>query len=195
MTTLAVRDMLGLAKIGSSIDPANIYALQLNDQNGLYGSFILPGGLLYTPPRNQFKGAAVLLPVSIPETPITWKQIRLLVEMQINQRLHFVFNQPIDILNAGAAPGSGRKMDGEFTRFGFKTDPVGNADNKEKLPSSVIRAMETDKDYATFLADMLKVKLEIETIDPGTVPESTSIRFLLGKDYTYSPLQSLLPTK
>ena len=197
-TTLAVRDMLGLAKIGESIDPTNLYSVQLNDQNGLYGAFVLPGGLLYTPPRDQFKGSSVLLPVSLPAMPITWKQIQLLVHLQVDNRMHFVDNQPVDILNAGAKPGSGKKMNDEFTRFGIATGRVTNADNKEKLPTSVIRASADNKDYATYLSQNLKIKLELQTDTTTTNTDNSGasfIRFLLGKDYTYTPLQSLLPSK
>ncbi len=85
-------------------------------------------------------------------------------------------------------------MDGEFTRFGIVTGRIANADNSEKLAMSVIRATQDNETYATFLAETLKMKLELQTEEnAATDSGSTFIRILLGKDYTYSPLQSLLP--
>lgn len=190
-TTLAVRDMLGLAKIGSAIDQTNLLSVQLNDQNGLYGSIILPGGLLYTPPRTQFNGASVLLPVSIPPDPVTWKQIDILVDLLINTRSVFVNRTPIDIFNAGAKPGSAGKLDGELTRFAFLTGTIANAQNSEKVDVSLVRASEENKEKATFLANLLKMKLEILTPEQAAGLDTSTITVLLGKDYTYAPVQSL----
>ncbi len=189
-TTLAVRDMLGLAKLGTAIDQQNLLSIQLNDQNGLYGSFIRPGGLLYTPPRDQFKGASVLLPVSIPPDPITWKQIDILTSLLMSHRALFVDRTPIDILNAGAKPGSGRRLDGELTRFAFVTGNIGNAPDGEKLDTSVIRATEENKEKATFLSSILNMKLEMLTPEQSAEMTTSGITVFLGKDYTYEPVQS-----
>lgn len=193
-TTLAVREILGLAKIGKELDPANMFSLQLNDQNGLYGSVVRPGGFLYTPPRTQFKGASVLLPVSIPPEPITWRQIDLLVQLLVNERVYHTDRTPIDVLNAGAKPGSGRKMSDELARYDFAIGRVQNADNGEKLDQSTVRASEANKDKATFLATTLKMKLEILSPEQSTGMDMSSIMILLGKDYTYAPLQSFFPS-
>jgi LCP family protein required for cell wall assembly len=192
-TTLAVRDMLGLASLAEEIDPANLISLQLNDQNGLYGSFINPGGFLYTPPRDQFKGASVLLPVSIPPDPITWKQIDLLVELLVNQRTLYTDRSPIDVLNAGAKPGSGKKISGELSRYDFPIGRVTNADNNEKLNHSTIRASGEEKDKATFLANTFHMTLDLLTPEQSAGIDTSSIMMLLGKDYTYAPLQTFLP--
>ncbi len=193
-TTLAVRDMLGLAKMGGAIDPANIFSLQLNDQNGLYGSFVRPGGFLYTPPRTQFGDASVLLPVSIPPDPVTWRQINLLVDLLVQKRTLFTDRTPIDVLNAGAKPGSGRKMSDELGRYDFAIGEVANAPNDEKLEESTIRAAESEKEKATFLADTFKMKLELLTPEESAGIDTSSIQMLLGKDYTYAPLQSFFPS-
>jgi len=190
-TTLAVREMLGLAEMGGEIDRANILPLQLNDQNGLYGSMVRPGGFLYTPPRAEFGGASVLLPVSIPPMPITWKQINILVDLVIDNRTFFADRTPIDVLNAGAAPGSGRKQSDELERYSFTIGRVANSDNGEKLDQSTVRASEDNREKATFLADLLKMKLDILAPEVAAGMDTSSIQILLGKDYAYTPVQSL----
>ncbi len=189
-TTLTVREMLGLAKLGGEIDKANLLTMQLNDQNGLYGSVVRPGGLLYTPPRAQFGGASVLLPVSIPPEPITWKQINMLTSLLSEHRAMFVDRTPIDVLNAGAKPGSGRKQSDELEKFGFVIGRVANSDNAEKLDTTVIRASEENRVKATFVADLLKLKLEIIPPETAAGMDTSAIVILLGKDYIYAPLQS-----
>lgn len=190
-TTLAVREMLALAEMGGKIDQANILPMQLNDQNGLYGSMVRPGGFLYTPPRAEFGGASVLLPVSIPPIPITWKQINLLIDLMIDARTMFVDRTPIDVLNAGAQPGSGRRQSDELERYGFAIGRVANSDNGEKLDLSTVRASEAHREKATFIATMLKMQLDILTPEAAAGTDTSAIQVLLGKDYTYAPLQSL----
>ncbi|KKU79457.1 MAG: Cell envelope-related transcriptional attenuator [Candidatus Peregrinibacteria bacterium GW2011_GWA2_47_7] len=57
-TNLSLREMLSLADLGSSINIAQIRTYTLNDDPGA------TGGFLYTPMRELYKGAFVLLPVS-----------------------------------------------------------------------------------------------------------------------------------
>ncbi|HVW66334.1 MAG TPA: LCP family protein [Candidatus Peribacteraceae bacterium] len=195
-TTLTVRDMLSLANLGSQIQQDNIISLQLNDQNGLYNTIPSPGGLLYTPPRNQFNGASVLLPVSIPPTPITWKQIDILVNMLVNERTPYVDKTPIDVLNAGAKPGLAGKLGGELTRFDFVPATVANADKSQRRPDSIIQAPEAARDKATFLSNMLKIPLSLIPAEGSGAQTGSgtteNISILLGKDYTYTPVQTLV---
>lgn len=189
-TTLTVREMLGLAKMGGAIEKSNLITMQLNDQNGLYGAIVRPGGLLYSPPRAQFGGASVLLPVSIPPDPITWQQINLLTTLFSEHREMFTDRTPIDVLNAGAKPGSGRRQSDELEKFGFTIGRVANSDNGEKLDTSVVRATEENRVKATFIADALQMKLEILSPEMAAGIDTSAIVILLGKDYTYTPLQS-----
>ncbi|MBI4129628.1 LCP family protein, partial [Candidatus Peregrinibacteria bacterium] len=61
-TTLSLRELLTLAKIGKGFRSPQILQMHLSDRNGLYGEILEPGGFLYAPPRDQFDGASVLLP-------------------------------------------------------------------------------------------------------------------------------------
>jgi LCP family protein required for cell wall assembly len=85
--TLSSAELLGLAALGKEIDRTKTTSVQINDQNGLYSTLPSPGGFLYAPPRDQFGGASVLLPVSIPPDPITWAQIQAFTSLYINSRV------------------------------------------------------------------------------------------------------------
>jgi polyisoprenyl-teichoic acid--peptidoglycan teichoic acid transferase len=188
--TLSSRELIALAELGKEVDRSQILNMQLNDQAGLYGSYTLPGGFLYAPPRDQFGGASVLLPVSIPENPVTWKQVQSLVSLFLHARTPYLSKQPIDVLNGGAPPGSSRRLANEFIRYGFEIGEIANAENRD-METSLIRASEPLKEQGAFFAGLLQMPLEILPHQPG-VTGTGSVSILLGKDYAYTPIQNLL---
>lgn len=191
-TTLTLRELMGLGGLGSTINRSRIYTMQLSDRNGLYDSLPEPGGLLYAPPRDLFAGASVLLPVSIPEFPVTWKQIQVLTTLLNKHRLFFLARPRIAILNAGAKSGLARKLGNELTRFGFRIDHIENA-GIAPLDHSQIVAAEGFGDSAPFLAELLSVPIvPLPSGIPGT--RTSDLTVILGKDYHYVPVQDLVPS-
>jgi LCP family protein required for cell wall assembly len=198
LSTLELRDMVSLAGMGKELDQSKLISMQLNTQNGLYGSFSEPGGLLYTPPRDQFGGAAVLLPVSIPENPVTWKQLRLLTQLLIHEREAYAEKAPIRILNAGAEAGSARRLGGELIRFGFNVVAMENAAEDMEYPNSRITGGE---DSPTALTLNRFLDMEFIALPPPAASSSRSdaemppevVTIELGEDYVYTPLQLAAP--
>lgn len=202
-TTFETRELLGLTELGKTIDREKVVSDQLSDQNALYGGFSSPGGFLYAPPREQFDGASVLLPVSIPEFPVTWKQIQKFVQLLLNNREAFVHPPTVMILNAGAKSGSARLLGDELVRYGFnviKTRNFGANPNPSFDQSWIaVRPNETDDKSATNVnasVSLLQTLLDMtdnKTPDPAAFgEEQTDIVIVLGKDYHYTPLQDLV---
>lgn len=193
-TTMNLREILGLAAVAEKIDRSKIVSLQLSDRNALYDSFIEPGGFLYTPPRDQFDGAAVLLPVSIPPFPVTWKQIRTFVSLLMEHRDLYLAKPAIAVLNAGAPPGSGRKLGNELTRYGFNVERTENAGATAKaiqLDSSLIVQSAEGDPMVDFFGTFLG--LTQKPSPDSVVSEKLSrITIILGKDYKYTPIQDLI---
>lgn len=190
-TTMTVREMIGGAKLGEELDKSRLITMQINDQNGLYGSGVEPGGFLYTPPREDFGGAAVLLPVSVPPFPITWKMLHAFSELYFKQRSLYLAKPQITILNAGARSGAARLLGGELIRYGFDVVKIENA-TIEDIPTSVISANdETRTPIAQALGTLFGIKTDVL---PLTLPaeERGQITILLGEDYQYTSLQDLL---
>jgi len=201
-STLELRSMVSLAGAGKELDRDGLISMQLNTENGLYGSFSQAGGLLYTPPRDQFGGAAVLLPVSVPENPVTWKRLQLLVDLVVHRREVAVEQSPIRIYNAGAAPGSAKRLGGELIRFGFNVVTMENSPSDEDKPESIIKGRE---DSPTFQALSPLVNLIAEPI-PAPQPSSAMTEAMegmeqvevmpepivieLGSEYEYAPLKT-----
>lgn len=187
LTTLAVRDMVSMAGLAKKIDRSHLIGMQLNTTNGLYGATSEPGGLLYTPPRDQFGGAAVLLPVSLPESPITWKQIQALTELLIHERTAHVERTPIQIWNTGAEPGSARRLGGELIRYGFNVIATEDAPEKRERPDSVIVTSGSGT-TASVLQRLLQYPLSSESSGSS----GSSITIELGEDFIYTPLQNAI---
>lgn len=197
-TTMSFAEILGAAKLADRIDRSNMLSYNLNIETGIYSPFAVPGGFLYAPPRDQFEGASVLLPFSLPEFPVTWKQIQAFMQLVLQNRAVYLSKPQIQILNAGAKRGMGRTLGNELIRYGFDQIETDNASddrkNPPKLPSSVVVARtEGDESTAQFFAALLH--LPVGPLPAGIPPEKQGpVTIVVGTDYTYTPLQDLLPT-
>ncbi len=197
-TTMNFAGLLGAAKLGDGIDKQNVISMHLNDQTGYDNNLAAPGGFLYNPPRDQYNGASVLLPYSIPLTPVTWKQLKIFVQLLLHNRGIYLAHPQIVILNAGAPNGLAGRLGAELTRFGFVVSNVSNASDDRKSPlrnlasSSIIAGTQADQTLAQFFATLLHLPLSAAT---GELPPDKlgQVTILLGKDYIYTPMQDLVP--
>ena len=212
-TTFTTRELFGLAGLGQKIDQKKIVSTQLSDQNGLYDGPAGRGGFLYAPPREQFEGASILLPVSMPEMPVTWKQIRSLSRLLFENRELFVRPPAVAVLNAGAREGSARKLAGELYKYGFNVVDSRNflkGDNPsfEKSFVAVYPSQKTEEateeaanklskaeDNADFFKKLFKFSSPLSTVDIAAFGENPAdIIIVLGKDYRFGNLQDLILT-
>lgn len=196
-TTLAVREMVSLAGVGKELDQSKLIAVQLNTQNGLYGEFSAPGGMLYNPPRDQFGGAAVLLPVSIPPDPVTWKQLQALTQLLIHERTLHAEKVPVRIWNAGGAPGTARRLGGELIRYGINVVAMENApEDYEDIAESIVTGSEDDP-AAKRIAELVSMPFQgipapaVSSEASSAVPRNFEpITIVLGTEYEYNQIQS-----
>jgi hypothetical protein len=92
----------------------------------------------------------------------------------------------------------GRVLGNELTRYGFERIETDNAgtDPKHalKLPSTVVVAgSEERKADAQFFADLLHMPLGPLPADIVPEKRGSGVTIVLGQDYSYSPLQNLIP--
>ncbi|MDD4319469.1 MAG: LCP family protein [Candidatus Peribacteraceae bacterium] len=191
-TTLSTSEMLGAAKMGQELDRSQVVMMQVNDRNGLYGTIPEAGGLLYNPPRDQFGGAAVLLPVGD-----SWAQLRLFAQLLLQHRSAYLSPSSVAILNAGAKAGLANRLGAELIRYGFSVERIENAAGDKRDTSAVLPLHELDQPVASFFSTLLKLPLEPAPAPTEQLPEDQvqqeRVTILLGKDFTYSPLTALLP--
>jgi LCP family protein required for cell wall assembly len=194
-TTFTVRELISLAQTGKALNPGRVISVQLSDQGDV-------GDFLYAPPREQFDGASVLLPVSIPDFPVTWKQVQAFGSILFRHRSLFFDSPHFVVANAGAKPGSAGRLAGELTRFGFPVIRYGNLEKKNpSLPASSIvlnpifeqpenqKAKSRVMEEAAFLSKLLGIQV-------ATVPDmrpfqdgAGDIGVILGKDFVFTPMQ------
>ncbi|HLD71390.1 MAG TPA: LytR C-terminal domain-containing protein, partial [Candidatus Peribacteraceae bacterium] len=192
--TMTIRELVSAAKMGTDIDRTRMLTMQLSDRNGLYGTLAEPGGFLYSPPRDLFEGASVLLPVSIPEYPVTWKQIQALTELLFRSRALYLSHTQVSVLNAGAKSGLARTLATELARYGVELSTVENAGITKQKESFVVPRTDAEKHVATFLSTLLSIP--VGTLPADLPPEkAAAITIIVGSDYSYEPLQVLLPDR
>ena len=132
---------------------------------------------------------------------VTWKQILALKQLLFHSRSVYLENPSLSVLNAGAASGIARKLATELTRYGFNVEVIENA-SLEKQEESFVATLEketedsevTDEskdDLGLFFSSLLKSKtLAMPTELPPK--EVRDVTIVLGKDFRYRPLQSLI---
>ncbi len=191
-TTMSMRELIGLADLGQQLDRSRLITMQLNAGNGLYGAVSEAGGLLYYPPREEFGGASVLLPVSIPPTPITYDQIQTLATLLTQYREFYLAEPVVSVLNAGAPSGSASRLAGELIRYGVNVDEVANASTDDVAVSQISHLTVEDEPLVSLFTEVLGVQSAPLPLD---IPEEESRRLtiLLGEDYSYEPLKDLVP--
>jgi len=190
-TDLSTRQMITLAKVAREIEKDRFVSLQLNDVNGLYGDQLFKGGLLYAPPRNLFDGASMLLPVSIPEFPVTWKQVRFLTHLLFEERALYLDQPSFIVLNGGAREGSAGRVARELTKFGFDVSDVANVFGERDIKESFIshNGEGADEATVTFFANLLSMP---EQPLPERTEAEGDVTIVLGKDFRFSYFQDLL---
>ncbi len=193
-TTMSFGELVSIAGMGKAIEKDRIISIQLNNQTGYAaGGMASPGGFLYSPPRDQFGGASVLLPVSIPEFPHTWRQIETFSTILFQHRSIFLVKPQVVVRNAGARSGLATVLGDELIRYNFPVYDTGNYSGEKQPTSTVMARTEEDKNLATFFATLLQLPVSIAPVGAPFPEELGQVTIFLGEDYTYTPIQNLLP--
>lgn len=189
-TTMSVSELIGIANAARNIDRSNVITMQLNDRNAIYDSFIEPGGFLYTPPRDEFGGASVLLPVSIPEFPVTWKQVQALIELLVRNREIYLAEPQFAVLNASAPSGTARRLGNELIRYGFAVPTIANTPIRNQAASTISARSEADQPLAEFFGALLG--MDVVPLPPVAQGNAEQLTIILGSNGRFTPLQNLI---
>jgi len=194
-STLSVPELINLANKGRKLDRSRLITLQLNDRNGLYGEPLQPGGFLYNPPRDQFGGAAVLLPISIPEFPVTFEQIRDFSYLFYTDHDIRLTGNGIHVYNSSGPSGSAEKLGWELFRYGYPLEKFGNIplnanDEHPEYLESFIQVSAGDEHLVKGLSTLLS--MPIVTDHPELLTVQSNVAIVLGKDYTFERLKTLI---
>lgn len=194
-TDLKTRQLVTLASIAKDISQEKFLTLQINNVNGLYDEPQWKGGILYAPPRNLFEGDSVLLPVSIPEFPVTWKQVQTLTELYFGNRELYLDRLNFSVLNGGAKEQSASRVGREFTKFGFDIGNVSNApERKEFQTSHIVYQSASDDNVAGYFSEMLDIEKELDSDAWQEMlgEAAGDITIILGEDFEFGYFQELV---
>ncbi len=189
-STLGLRELVGVAKLGTEIDRHNVVSVQINDISGQADGPSEAGGFLYIPPKEDFSGAFVLLP--LPHAGFgTWEPLRIFTQFFLTSRDLLLQHPPIDVLNAGAQSGLARTLAGDLLRFDFDLNKIENSKLPDQDHSIIIARTGTGETLAPALSTMLHIPIAPA---PPELDQSGlgMITILLGKDYQYKSLPALL---
>ncbi|MBI5413393.1 LCP family protein [Candidatus Peregrinibacteria bacterium] len=142
-TNISLREMLSLAEFGSKIKSDSIAAATLNDEP------IFKGGFLYTPLRELYGGAYVLLPAS--DNMDNVRKFAKLTLYGPKSAQSF----PIAILNGTKKGGLASTLMSELNRFGVRTVATGNAINQDMAETIWYARDQEAASALTFLKDMV----------------------------------------
>ena len=120
-TDMPASELVDLALYSRSIDRANILAYNINDGCYQGAAFCGAGGFLYTPERELFGGAAVLLPDTATARNISeYSNIRRFVGLMCNTPEIGLDKREIVIVNSTRETRLGLKVATKLQKYGFR---------------------------------------------------------------------------
>lgn len=133
-TDLSMGQIASLALFGKDIPTGNILAFNLNDSCFQGLAFCERGGFLYTPVRELFGGASVLLPDGATPARInSYANTSKFANLVFNYPEMFLENPEINIVNSTKSAGTANKLALHLKKFGFNV-PDKNSIGSTKDP-------------------------------------------------------------
>lgn len=178
-TNLSLAEILELAKLSKEFNKEDIFPAVLNDDPTSCG------GLLYTPAREYFDGAAVLLPAG----GGTYSYIHEVTDTLFNHTKTVAAQEEIQVLNGTKTPGLAAVTMNLLLRNCLNVTYYGNASNRELTTSTIYYKPGPEGEEPLSLA--LVKKLVPLPVVAGIPPEYTesekrqnaTIVIELGSDY------------
>ncbi len=176
-TNLTVPEIIELAKIGKDINKDQISSVVLNDD------FTSCGGFLYTPPRDEYGGAAVLIQIGK-----KYEEISKFIQNYFYSNI-FTEQAPIQVLNATRVPGLAGKYLNLISRQCLNTIYYGNATNRDQDTSKIYYQPDQNNQPPAALAVIQEI---IQAPAVAGIPAeylnnekklATKIVIEIGKDY------------
>ncbi|MDD3066910.1 MAG: LCP family protein [Candidatus Gracilibacteria bacterium] len=114
-TNLQWREILALGKIANEFNKQNLAQFVLNNEKNQ------TGGLLYSPNREDYGGASVLIPQGE-----NLNNIHLFTQVLFNHPRVAIDQIPIEVLNASGRSGIAEKVAYDLNRYALNTEKINN---------------------------------------------------------------------
>lgn len=139
-TDLPFNELVSLGLFAKDLKSDHILAFNLNDMCFQSASLCNAGSFLYTPSRDLFGGASILLPDGATPSKINaYTDISLFSHLIFNLPQMFIDQDEITVVNSTKLPGIANKLALKLKRFGFNV-PEKNSivSTKDAYPKSTI---------------------------------------------------------
>jgi hypothetical protein len=137
----------------------------------------------------------MLLPVSIPEFPVTWKQVQTFSSLLFRHRELYLAHPKIAVFNGGGPEGSARRLAREFMKFGFEIVEIANLPEKQKVPSSFLAQSNPafpEEKTAWFLSFLRAKGGTLQHLNPQPDISGADLVIVLGEDYDFHFFQDII---
>lgn len=172
---LTLSEIIYLGKISRNFEKEDILTQVLNDDP------LTAGGLLYTPEREYFGGAFVLVPQNN-----TFEEIRLFTQLFLYQPLIFKENIPLQVLNGTKQNLLATEVKSYLERYGLKIVRFGNGPEigipETKIYSMTGEYTETLKNLTSLIPGEVETELP-EKYWPQNWETEAEIIIDLGEDF------------
>jgi polyisoprenyl-teichoic acid--peptidoglycan teichoic acid transferase len=170
-TNLRFREMLMLGKIADEFDKKNLSTIVLNDEP------TFRGGILYAPNREDYNGAAVLLP-----NGDDFRKVHEITNILFSHPQAAVENLAIEVLNGSGRTRTAEKAAYALNRYGLNTARINNYPN-DTLEETTIYIY--DAELATETAKILQgfTSGEIEFGPVELRKRGFDLTLVLGEDW------------
>jgi hypothetical protein len=159
---MEISEMVYLAKISEQFDKDSILRQVINDEAHKAGGFV------YTPDRNLYGGASVLIP-----TYGDFTEFKDFAKLFLFNHQIFINQTPITVLNGTSTEGLAVDVKLYLKRYGFNVVEHGNAPEKDIATTTI----KSDEETYELLNEL--VPGEYEDLEEG----ETAIQITLGEDF------------
>jgi len=165
-----------------------ILSFNLNDSCSYWGLSCIKWWFLYTPDRNLFWGASVLLPEWATIRNLSnYEEIQKFTDLIFNHREIYKENYQINIFNSTKAPAIASSLANDLIRFGFyfpEQNAVGNI-RDEIYEQTIIyyNGIEENSETLMVLRQILNIPFEKKDFPVYSKDPNTKIEIILGNDY------------
>lgn len=190
-TTMNNEELIGLAQIASELSFQSIITAQLNYSSGSDGQEASAGGFVFPPPKENYNGASVLLPIAGPSGLNDWSQIKTYLAFLTQKREQYLERPQIAIENLAAPSIQAFRFRNELLRYGWDVLSIETPEKKLPQPpvdSFVYYRSDDHQETAAMLGHMLSLPVAKATGNPTGTGD---VLLMLGSGFKFQRFQSL----
>ncbi|MCF7845819.1 MAG: LCP family protein [Candidatus Peribacteraceae bacterium] len=169
-TNLRFREILMLGKIADEFDKQNLATIVLNDEP------TFTGGILYAPNREDYGGAAVLLP-----NGDDFRRIHALTEILFDHPSAAIEQRTIEVLNGSGRGGIAERAAYALNRYGLNTARINNYPSEDLEKTTIYIYDEGSRETAELLRNFTGGEIEFGPVELRR--RGFDISLVLGEDW------------